>query len=587
MSREDVVVARPWNKKLLLSVAELFVDAMEIFVRANIFPYEWLTYLPGVEQDGFWKSLWNDIRDRLLELRILQRVGGTGLGQCRELRILPQSFLIDGVPLFGDPLAPSAVYLANDYIELGLKDKLIRLGVPAMTWSEVLQRAESDLPFDPNGEIFSSARDMNVLDDAWNAQFIQLAIIINGVAGGSGEMDDSEEQEHSVGMTEAERSGLSTRLKCLKMIPLRRVWDSDPRCWISGSENVYFPYVEDQEIPTTINIRTVDPKALRIPDSTQLYRALGVCDCAPPIVTGSILTFNENVANGQRYPVDSWISQLRFLHRWPPENLDLIEALSKVRLMTSKKRRIFRSRGLYFASEGQYSAWKLLEALPAAVVQSEGFNDDIFLHELYLQNPPRDTYSGRTWTAFLKECAFIRDHPPLVDSKSPAFLSPILSIVLQTNSKLFLGAMQHHWISSYREEYNRHPEVQSTLRDLHVSCTDGSSTALCHTFFANDKLLRKSEQIGIQSLLPFLSIPEDLSDPDSWKFLEKMGVHFELDLEFYFRGLLAIQGQTGQSDEDIVASLIILYEGIGKMANSENGETISVRLNLPHTINLS
>ena len=166
----ETVVRCPWNDALRQHVAETFAIAIRQLTIDNIFSnlfYDWLEYLPKPPIDGFWSDLSKDIVNCIKELQIMKAWKEFAYAPASRLVLLPDHYLHEDQPLFDDTVSPS-IYLSPEYTKRGFKAQLRTMGIPELSWSQMLKRMENDL------EKETSKLKRTPLDDAWQLSFAEF-----------------------------------------------------------------------------------------------------------------------------------------------------------------------------------------------------------------------------------------------------------------------------------------------------------------------------------------------------------------------------------------------------------------------------
>lgn len=343
----------------------------------------------------------------------------------------------------------------------------------------------------------------------------------------------------------AERNGpeerrLKARIFDLKFIPLTS------GNWIAPNDLIYFPYVEDKEIPRNLYLNLVHPDALKTGAQKSLYESLGVSQCDPQTIVDKIMDYqlrrSKRKLGMKNY--NTLTLHLRFLHfagiLLSPDKRQQLLAFSGCapfssalhRFSSPRERRVGRvANGFYFPSNDEYDTQRLLRVIEDKGISGDNFNPGLILDDSILResSPPAYHY-GRSWKQWLEDFAFVRSFPPLCSRFQAGLgfcydLSSILSKVHEADSGLFLSTLRAHWTEEYASEYhNHHLDLKCRMRDRKVLCVSGASIKLAHTFFPTPHLNEKSEELGVRSAMPFLQLREALTNPSEWMFLTNFDV---------------------------------------------------------------
>ncbi|KAL9092010.1 MAG: hypothetical protein Q9159_001155 [Coniocarpon cinnabarinum] len=541
-SRENAV-GTSWNLALFERVARAFVDAVRSFVTRGL-KFAWLDYLPDTDIETLWSALPRHILTLLRSEKMLERWMHPTLVTPDRVYLLPDCFIHDSKPLFHDSIR-SPAFLSPTYTENCYTEKLSRLDVRELLWSEMLDEVERDVS-SPNSKLKSTK-----YDDEWYigfAHFIECAY----------DVTDPEEA-----------SSIDKRISQIQLIPLS---NGD---WATPSDRVYYPFVDGQEIPKNLGLRLVDSKAVRSGDLRRMYDLLRVTDCDPEVIVSSIMNFQTVTPwKGRTYGMTRDLKlQLKFLHYSGKviENNDSQELI----FVTSANVLTRARKGLYFPSQDKFDTQSLLKAVLLSTASSPGSNSDVILQGTFCnRSDARDFFHGRTWEQWLSQVCNVRYFPPLKDPDNLQ-LHPILEQVRKVDSVLFLAILQKHWAAAYSTDARL--AGNQLLRDLsakHILCSNGEECTFNASYFPSQNLSAVATDLGIRQMMPFLELSEESAIVEDWEFLPKLGVRFDPDLNFWLHALASVKQSSALSPDEKQRSVAIVYENIGKIANADNAAVI-------------
>ncbi|KAB8616631.1 hypothetical protein FH972_025966 [Carpinus fangiana] len=524
-NREDVAVCE-WNRTLLRHVSTTFVSAICQFCDEDKFRFRWPIYLPRGKLDGFWAPLTERIRDELSKRKILLSRRGSNLMTPKAVKILPDYFLSNNnrKPLFPD-LPHSSTYLSNGYAKCGTETQLKSLGTKTLSISEIMDRIERNV-------IEGPTHLLQVTD--WESDWQDEVALL---------MTEIWEHDRVVGSNYAPR----TRLKTLDIIPLR------DGSWVTPTGPIYFPEIDEEKLPRYLDLPILSSDACKTGDRRSFYETVGVRDCPPKNLVRAIKSWHRAMffkgANAKDFFDHSY-----FLYRYCKDSRSA--GLTSIFAITSNMNPTTHWNQLFFQSARQYDTQELVKC-----IDSSNFDKDIFLHSVYTTSARSGVYFfQRTWMQWLEQEASVRYYPKLVEDEGG--LSDLLLGVLKSSSKIFLGALQHHWRASYEGEFAKSTTIQSILQGIQVSTNREELYSISNTYFPSQELLQISKKLGVSSKMPFIQLPESPVGSEHWDFLGKLGVRFHVDINFYLAVLLAFK-----TNRDLdLASIEEVYTKIGDMA---------------------
>ena len=365
---------------------------------------------------------------------------------------------------------------------------------------------------------------------------------------------------------------LKDRIWKLKFIPLQ-----DGK-WASPADSVYYPRIDEQEIPADLMLNLLHPQALGTGSQKALYESLGVSQCPPQMVFTRIMDvqFERSPRSGD---IPTAVLHWRFLH-WFGKDISLHDRKQLFAYSANRNKRDVKE-GLYFPSSDAYAAQSLLKVIEEARLPGKGIQTDLILNKYFLpENNPQTFHHGRTWKQWLEEIAIIRRYPPLLNVTSlfgGNCLSPILQKILEADSGVFLHTLCNHWPREYSHEYQSNRMLLNQIfQGVKVKCVNGETLGIAQTFFPTKELRENAEDLGVKESMPFVKLKEASPNELEWSFLKNFDVKFDVSLEFWLRSLTALRRVEGLSPTGMQASAKKIYEKIGHIANQETLESIKV-----------
>lgn len=503
-----------------------------------------MRYLPRNRIEGFWNNLESLIQESLWDRDILFS-GDGNLKRLSDLRVLPKNFEHDNEPLFPDTI--DDIYLAAQYEESDI-EILKELGLDNLSEAEMVERIERDVLDNPTTLLGGRYR-----KEDWHSSFAMLAadLLYNN-------------------------ADAWNRVAKLPIIPLK---NGD---WVSPNSfhrnRVYLPYLIDEEpvkieIPDNLGLRKLHPESCKDSETSSFYAAIGISSCKQNLIIDKILEFHKNRAfNGRLRDAVAHLEILFWYYDTLPSG-----AVSRSIFVRDRSMTWIRASRSFFRSAELYSAEKLLEH-----TSPKDFSGFGFLHDDYMESKVQYSIKGdTTWKGFLESIG-VRYYPDLFNRKSdPATLNPVLELVVRDNPGKFIPNLQAHWTESYVHQFGK---LRDRLKEIPILCNNGEMEPLRKTLIPTHDLLTKSDELRLQSDLPFIKLPDDavLKGEDKWKFLREFGVICEPDLNFYFMVLdvLGEVGTTQPSAQDLIETLknayTRVYLGIATISKFGDGAKLKV-----------
>ena len=533
----ETIPDKPWNEKLRNGVVDAFVEAVrEVFNEDVHLRYDWMHYLPIAHLEDFWGPLSAALLGSLRDLNIVEPYAGGGLKRVSNLRTLPSDFLHDGKPLLPDLY--ENIYLSDKY-DAHAVAALRDLGLRNLSRTEMLDRVEADLEKGENSHIRSTE-----LEDSWHTAFLELLEYV-----WDGKVSE-------------------TRIRGCDILPLSTGEWVAP-CTAKSGDQIYFPHVDDANdsplIPEGLGIRTLDPVACVVAGRASFYRALGVEDVPTELVVERVLETNKST--DPLLTVQDYVAQFEVLY-WFASDLTSVspECLTGM----SHFNWLLPTSALYFRSDQQYHAEKLLEFMDTSL--DCGYD---FLNDAYLQSTVSNQFRhGKSWRNWLETVAGIREYPDLTDAMNKQLLNEAIADIISYKPSKLVGLLGAYW-QDYESRLT--PGIQTTLMEAKVPCQNGELREMQGTFLPTEETISKSNEFGVRHLVPFLAIGESNSVVEwkDWFFLERFGVCCSTDSRFHFESLRALKKST-VSEDCSVSAPVKLYASLGAIAQLKDKQRLQV-----------
>lgn len=541
-SREEIVVDSAWNKTIISRVAEAFCNAIIGFCANPSLRFRWMRFLPigeAFDRNPLWKSLSSTAIDLLKQQRILylhdpsQLYPESLLRQPSSLRTLPQNYLDgNGSPLFADRPGKNRKYLSLWYEQEDVKELKKAFWLEDIEDIHMFYRIKQDLQ-SPS----SMMKDAGTTVD-WHSRAADLLTSILERSPDVGNMIKNE----------------------LDLIPL-----SDGRWVTASTEGLHFPSLNGPAIPLDL-VTTIHHEAARSISRRNMFECLGVTDFRPTRVIERL--WKPYLQRNGASNLDDSKAHFKYLY-WHYANIADIR-FSRLWLYDSRLNKVTCRLGLiYIPSDDEYGPLELLKAMPdpknlgrtapecpVAYINAEYM--DLF--------PPTTRRHDLFWLDWLEKVLGVRRIPRLkYDAGS---LSPEFRHILQYQPEKIVRLLRMHW-ATYRRDMNS--RIEEEISRAEVTCQDASLAVLSSTYFPLQSLKQKAQELGISRNFPFLAIPglsEEDSELEDWRFLERFGVRFEVNLIFYLDALRLHEAQMDHPlNSDTRNGILNTYELIADHCN--------------------
>jgi hypothetical protein len=447
-----------------------------------------------------WKSLFFSITNALSTLPIVQTRGKRLFKAPTEVRALVLSTLHLGQPILPD-LADEQ-YIAHGYSEKH-RERLKELGMPAISFSEMIDRLQADLVRLPSKTKTMAAT------DPWHEAFASMFLPL---------FESSTSPEIT----------LQRRLQRLAVIPLIA-----PNQWAgaagdSKSSKVYFAYTDKIPIPESISLKLLDKHASVNPTRKAFYKALGVEECPKELVFAEIKKLHRNPSHEAKEPE---LRYLFYFHENSSQLKDWLQIPAGGVSLSAKET----SRSWYFPSQAEHDLYQLIPASKQKDIRDIA----VFLSPALVEFVPSSVRVGkRTWNTWLKALTDAENRPRLTQCKGTSTsLSPEILAVLKYNPAKFLATLKAHW-TSYQESVNL---VREELGKCQVPCQDRTLASLSETYLPTSDIFDRLSGFNLpETTVDILQLPVSIltnATCQDWRFLELFGVRSQPDLHFFTKAL--------------------------------------------------
>ncbi|KIW14560.1 hypothetical protein PV08_07344 [Exophiala spinifera] len=530
-----------WNIALRKGVAVAFVGFVnKVVISGDPLEFKWMHYLPKRFVKGFWEHLWRDIMELILHSDLLiLRSRRNELHSIKHMVSLPDWFIHDNEPIVAD--TDEDIYLSDNYKPCDLRI-LRELGVWEISPTLILERIEFGLSEGAKTPIHHIP-----LNDSWHTAFAALIRLV---------------LERSIKYSVEQ---LKLSVEQLRVIPL------DDNRWVSISsldaDPVYLPYLVDEvsvfvRIPDYLGFKKLHEIAAADRERVSFYTSVGITSCHPDAVTAKIFEMHESAQRiGTLFMFKMDLEVLFWFGKQP--SLSMRGQMSM--LLVSNENQKCRGPFLFFPSEDNYHAEKLLAATPEKDKSPFGI-----LHQQYLQSPASNYIRhGLDWKSYLQQWG-VKYFPDLVQ-KVPARwkLHPLMKLIARDNPDRFVANLKAHW-SDYSVDVSM---IKTELMNVRVPCLNGSTQRLCDTILPTHELIDKSRDPNLTNLLPILKLSRDcdVQQPETWFFLKEFGVICEVNTDFYLR---AISLLVSLKDRPLLSTCETIYSGIAQTTAVKDANTI-------------
>ncbi|OAL29177.1 hypothetical protein AYO20_09230 [Fonsecaea nubica] len=516
-----------WNYALRDGVSSAFIGLVnKIVTSGDPLEFTWMRYLPESPMQGLWEVLEEAIKFGLWsdEIRII-RSRRNNLRSIKRIRVLPYWFIHDNEPIVAD--TDHDIYLSDDY-ETNDVRILHQFGAAQISSKQILVRIQLGLSQSAERPIHDIP-----LDDSWHTAFAALILRLLW------------------------RDKIKNIVEELRIIPL------DDNDWVSPLsllvDPVYLPYLVDEDsvsikVPDGLGFKKLHETATADGYRASFYNSLGITSCDPDAVIARILdTHQSGTRTGT---VFTFKTDLEILF-WFGKRLSLSMSSQSRLILVSDKNKPLPGSCLFFPSEDNYHAEKLLAATPEEDLHKCRYG---ILAKQYLESQVSNHIRhGLDWRSYLQRSG-VKYFPDLAGKVPVGWeLHSLMRLIARDNPNSFVANLKAHW-SDYRVDASR---IKNNLKNVWVPCLNDSTQRLCDTILPTQELMDRSRDTNLINLLPFLKLPGDFDTQQSeaWFFLKEFGVICEVNTNFYLR---AISLLAGLGEGQLLPTCEKIYSGIAQ-----------------------
>ena len=536
-SREEVMVDSAWNRAIIGHVAQAFCNAMLNFCQGDVHRYDWVKYLPvgsAFSMNPLWSDLSSKVVDLLKEQNILWNEPGDlileDLHQPRNVLLLPSEFIDgEGSPLFIDRPGVNARYLSLAYESDEIKMLQTAFNIPEIDDLQIFYIIREDLR-SPGSKLMDPETDSD-----WHTKVADLIINI---------MDRS--------------PVIKNKIKDeLALIPLSN------EQWVTAARyDLVFPARAGPAIPSDLLV-TIQPRAAENASRREMFRLLGARGCRRGEVIDLLWdSYAQNREGAASLSVSK--EHLRFLF-WHA-NIDDTR-FSRLWIYDHTLHHVKpHYKDIYMPSDDEYGPKELLRSVPDPRNPSRTVPECpvSFVHDEYLSLfAIRGRLHDMLWSEWLENVLLVRSVPRL--KHGAGSLSQEIRHIIRYRPEKIVGTLKKYW-RKYEHDMAPGSSIVDTISQSEVTCLDAPSTLMSKTYFPQPALIQRSQRLGITGGFAFLSIPNlpaEGSAHENWRFLQRFGVTFEENMQFYVRILQHHEVCVHQVwDESVRRAIIRTYEAI-------------------------
>jgi hypothetical protein len=514
----------------------------------------WMRYLP-IGISSYTNPLWGDLSSQIFETlsqrRLLyahnpsQQYEDRGRSFPDQLRILPKEYLDDRTrsPLFADLPWTDAnkKYLSLNYEQSDVELLRTAFHLRDIGDAQMVYRIEQDL-----NSPSSVMKDPNT-DQYWHSRAADLITFL---------IDRGPNVANMI------------KQRLLPLIPL------SPSRWVPAStSDLRFPSGKGPTIPHDL-VLTVDPEAARNPSRRIMFERLGVTGIRPREVIDRLWRLYS--PQGPASNLNKSMAHLAYLY-WHHDRAD-DPRFCGLWLYDDHEVRVpcDDSQTIYMPLNDEYSPKELLKSVPdpgnpALLVPecSVSYLNSSYLHLF----PPTQRRNGLTWLDWLQKGPKVRRNLRLKDRAGS--LSPEFRHLLQYRPEKILNVLKADW-TTYRPDLSH--SIEDEISQAEVLCQDSRPAVLSSTYFPTPSLMQNAQELGVSQVFPFVRI-SDLAEDDitfeDWRFLNRFGVKFEVNLTFYLSVLQQHKGANHPPWNNVTRTGILkTYEAIADHCNEISRNTV-------------
>lgn len=509
----------------------------------------WMRYLPiGIisHTNPLWRNLSSQIFETLSQRRLLyahepsQQYEDGFRSFPDQLRILSEDHLDDrtGSPLFADlpRMDRNERYLSLEYEQSDIELLSTAFCLRDISAAQMVYRIEQDL----NSP--SSVMKNPDTDQYWHTRAANLIISLI-------------DREPSVA------NMIKQRL--LPIIPIRRGQ------WVTASTpDLHFPSPSGPPIPHDL-VLTIDPEAARDPSRRIMFERLGVTKIEPSEVIDRLWRFysRQNPASN----LNNSKAHLAYLY-WHYDQLRADDPrFCRLWLYDDHKSKVpcDDSQTIYVPLNDEYGPMELLKSFPdprnPALLVPECSVPYLNSGYLHLFNPTQRR-NGLTWLDWLQKGPGVRRNLRL--RYRAGSLSPEFRHLLHYRPEKILNVLKADW-TVYRRDMSH--GIEDEISQSEVLCRNSSLAVLSSAYFPTPSLMAKAQELGVSQVFPLVKIPSLAEDDitfEDWRFLNRFGVQFEVNLNFYLSVLQQHErANHAPWNSEIRTGILKTYEAISDHCN--------------------
>ncbi|KAH8808653.1 hypothetical protein F5884DRAFT_900865 [Xylogone sp. PMI_703] len=548
-NREEVIVDSAWNRKLVEYIAKAFCEIMLDFCKRSDLKFYWMSYLSVgniFNSNPLWKELSSKMIDLLREENILYHHDSSGLfsespNRPGNLRTLPEEYLDDDKT---SPLFPDLPWAETRYLSLSYQPEDIQILRTAFNIRDI---EDDDMFHRIYQESRTPSSRLKGSDEGWHTRASDLI----------------------VSMMRRSPSMRGRIKREIRLIPM------EDGSFVTGSTmDLYLPAAVNEPIIPPDLVVTIQAEAARNPSRRQMFELLGAQICPPQTVI-ELLWRSYARADGASNLAASKV-HLSYLY-WHVDITD--RRFSRLWLYDNVLRKITSQyKVIYLPSDDDYGPKELLMGRPDPRNSQHSIPSCpvSFVHNEYMDLfPPSTRRHDLTWLEWLQNFLGVRRVPRL--KHDAGSLSQEIRHIIQYRPDKIIGTLGKYWVY-YRRDIPTGSHIAEEISQSKVTCLDGQLITLSRTYFPLPILLKKTQELGIAGHFQFLDVPglaAENSAHEDWRFLERFGVKFEENLQFYLDILIQHKDQGNQSWDDRSRSAILkTYELISNHYSERNRDML-------------
>jgi hypothetical protein len=474
--------------------------------------YQWIRYLSTENvPDEFWSRLFAKLFRKIKALENFFCDDDDWELIPAQLRFVPM-YLRDS---HQKPLLPDwpnkdfgEAYISEKYDPVIDHPILRKLGVTDLSMNEFITRLAHDLSLKRRFSFWKSKSN----EDPWHEKI--ASVLLQAIE---------------------KQPGHKARIDQIKLVPLI----NSNRKWVPPrNASIFFPTCRGIDIPTDLELNLVAPQRLRWPAVMELFRQLGVSECAPERVFPDI----KRACVSSNWTVASAVEHLKFVF-WNHDRLlvqhnpVMIFSARNIKYWPHYDRSYINSAANWFYNPGSkelYSAAVVIgQPLPEVLKSSMEF-----LHPLYFEAfnniERRNDKTGPEW---LEHYVQVKTIPQLQRRRDLTKVSFEVAYIARNNPQKLLGVLKANW-----QQARGSSVWQDDFRSLNVQVpilNSYNNLQLRNTYLPLPRLRSIVKRLGLKSNFGFIQELRDITDEDvgEWRFLNRFGVGMEEDMNFWINAL--------------------------------------------------